>query len=232
VKLGPFGGPDVRLSINREPSVTAEILWTPTAEQQDRKDELMKGGPYNIALPTGESWQMTPEEWRETPEGKVVVTLRSVLPPSRGPDGTPFELDMEAGVTEVEKREVSEMFRSIGYEPGDIRLMERRGLGDYPWLVTVSLPLAIFFKSFLEQAGKDTAEALRDFIKRIFKAREPSGQDGQFVLIDEDSGIRLTILGELSIEACRKLLELDLSQLGDQYDALVYNEETGEWELW
>jgi hypothetical protein len=58
------------------------------------------------------------------------------------------------------------------------------------------LPIAIFLKSFLEQAGKDVAEALRDFIKRIFKARESSGQDGQFVLIDEDSGIRLMILGD------------------------------------
>lgn len=124
------------------------------------------------------------------------------------------------------------MFHSIGFEAGDVRLMERRGLGDYPWLVTVSLPLAIFLKSFLEQAGKDAAEALRDFIKRIFKVRESSGQDGQFVLIDEDSGIRLTILGELSVKACRKLLELDPSQLGDQYNALVYNEEIGEWELW
>jgi hypothetical protein len=33
------------------------------------------------------------------------------------------------------------------------------------------------------------------------------------------------------VKACRKLLELDPSQLGDQYNALVYNEETGEWEL-
>lgn len=94
------------------------------------------------------------------------------------------------------------------------------------------MPIAIFLKSFLEQAGKDAAEALRDFIKQIFKARESSGQDGQFVLIDEDSGIRLTILGELSVKACRKLLELDPSQLGDQYNALVFNEEIGEWELW
>jgi hypothetical protein len=175
---------------------------------------------------------MMPVEWQDTPEGEVVVTLRSVLPPPHGPDGSPFELYMEAGVTEAEKREVSELFRSIAFEPGDIPLMERRGLGDYPWLVTVSLPLALFFKSFLEQAGKDAAEALRDFIKRVFKARQSSSQDGQFVLIDEGSGIRLTILGELSVEACRKLLELDLSQLDERYNALVYNEEAGEWEVW
>ena len=48
MKLGPFGGPDVRLHINREPPVTAIVLWTPSAEQQDRKDELMQGGPYDI----------------------------------------------------------------------------------------------------------------------------------------------------------------------------------------
>jgi hypothetical protein len=34
------------------------------------------------------------------------------------------------------------------------------------------------------------------------------------------------------VKACRKLLELDRSQLGDQYNALVYNEEIGELELW
>jgi hypothetical protein len=45
VELGPFGGPDVRLRINREPPVTAIVLWTPTAEQQDCKDELMQVAP-------------------------------------------------------------------------------------------------------------------------------------------------------------------------------------------
>jgi hypothetical protein len=114
------------LHINREPPVTANVLWTPTAEQQERKDDLMQGGPYDIALPNGESWRMTPDEWQEIPEGKVVVTLRSVLPPSHGPDGSLFELDMEAGVTEAEKLEVSELFRSIGFDPGDIGLMHRR----------------------------------------------------------------------------------------------------------
>lgn len=192
----------------------------------------MQGGPYDIAIPTGESWRMAPEEWRDTPEGKVIVRLRSVLPRSCGPHGSLFELDMEAGVTEAEKQKVSEAFRSIGFEPGDIRLMERRSLGDHPWLVMASASLVIFLKSFLEQAGKDAAEALREFIKRIFQSRQPSAREGQFVLIDDDSGIRLTILTELSVEACRKLLEFDLSQLDDQYSALVYNEEVGEWELW
>ncbi len=232
MKLGPFGGPDVELRINHESPVAAKVLWTPTTEQQDRKDELMKGGPYDIAIPTGESWRMAPKEWQETPDGKVVVTLRSVLPPSHGPDGSSFELDMEAGATEAEKRTVSEAFRSIDFEPDDIRQMHRRSLGDHPWLVMASLPFVIFFKSFLEQAGMDAAEALHDFIKQIFKARESSERDGQFVLIDKDSGIWLTILTELSTEACRKLLEFDLSQLSNQCNALVYNMETGEWELW
>jgi hypothetical protein len=108
----------------------------------------------------------------------------------------------------------------------------RRSLGDHPWLVMASLPFVIFFKSFGEQAGKDAAEALREFLKRIFKARQRSARDGQVVFIDKDSGIWLTIVGELSVEACRKLLEFDLSQLDDQHNALVYNKETGEWELW
>jgi hypothetical protein len=232
MKLGPFVGPDVRLRINRESQVTATVLWTPNTEQRDRKEELMKGGPYDIAIPTGESWRMRPEKWLETSEGKVEVTLRSVLPPSHGPEGSAFELDMEAGATEAEKHQVGELFRSIGFEPGDIGAMERRGLGDHPWLVMASASLAIFLKSFLEQAGKDAAEALRNFIKKIFEARQPSKQGGQLVLIDEDSGIRLTVLTELSVKACRKLLEFDFSKVEKYHDALVYNEETGEWELW
>jgi hypothetical protein len=193
----------------------------------------MRGGPYEISIPTGESWSLLPREWRETPEGEVVVALRSGQPASHGPGGSPFSLDMESGVSEAEKREVSEAFRSMGFEPGDIGLQERRSLGDHPWLVMVSVSLGIFLKSFLEQAGHDAAEALRDFIRRILKARRSSTKpEGQFVIIDKDSGLWVTILTEPSIEACRKLIELDLSQLGDRYQALVYNAETGKWELY
>jgi hypothetical protein len=232
-KLGPLDIERTRLRISREPQVTVEVTWTPSPEQRHQKDELLQGGPYEVSIPTGESWSLLPVEWQETPEGEVVVTLRSVQPASHGPDGSPFSLDMENGVSEAEKREVSEAFRSIGFEPGDIGLQERRSLGDHPWLVMASVPLAIFLKSFLEQAGHDAAEALRDFIKRIFHARRPSPKaDGQFVLIDKDSGLWVTIVTELPIEACRKLMELDLSQLGDRSDALVYNTESGEWELY
>lgn len=70
VERGPFGGPDVRLRINREPPVTAIVLWTPSAEQQDHRDELMQGGPYAIALPNGESWQMAPESGRRPQRAK------------------------------------------------------------------------------------------------------------------------------------------------------------------
>jgi hypothetical protein len=231
--LGPLEIKGARLRISREPQVTVEVVWTPSPEQRYRKDELMQGGPYEVSIPTGESWSLLPREWHDTPEDEVIVTLRSAQPPAHGPDGSPFSLDMESGVSEAEKREVSEAFRSMGFEPGDIGLQERRSLGDHPWLVMVSVPLGIFLKSFLEQAGHDAAEALRDFIKRIFKARRSSTKaDGQFVIIDKDSGLWVMILTELPIEACRKLMELDLSQLDDQYQALVYNTETGEWELY
>ncbi len=232
-KLGPLEIEGARVHISREPPVTVEVVWTPSPKQRHRRDELMRGGPYEISIPTGESWSLLPEEWQETPEGEVVVTLRSVQPPSHGPDGSPFSLDMESGVSEAEKREVGEAFRSMGFEPGDIGLQERRSLGDHPWLVMVSVSLGIFLKSFLEQAGHDAAEALRDFIKRIFKARRSSTKaGGQFVLIDEDSGLWVTIPTGLPIEACRKLMDLDLSQLEDRYQALIYNTETGEWELY
>lgn len=232
-KLGPLEIEGARLRISREPPVTVEVVWTPSPEQRHRKDELMQGGPYEVSIPTGESWSLLPREWQEIPEGEVVVTLRSAQPLSHGPDGTPFSLDMESGVSEAEKREVSEAFRLVGFEPGDIGLQERRSLGDHPWLVMVSVSLGIFLKSFLEQAGHNAADALRDFIKRIFKARRSSAKpDGQFVIIDRDSGLWVTILTELPIEACRKLMELDLTQLENQYQALVYNAETGEWELY
>jgi hypothetical protein len=232
-KLGSFEIEGARLRISREPQVTVEVVWTPSPEQRHRKDELMRGGPYEVSIPTGELWNLLPQAWQETPEGEVVVTLRSGQPSSHGPDGSPFSLDMENGASEAEKHEVSEAFRSMGFEPGDIGLQERRSLGDHPWLVMVSVPLGIFLKSFLEQAGHDAAEALRDFIKRIFKARRSSTKaGGQFVLIDEDTGLWVTLLTELPIEACRKLIDLDLSQLGDRYQALIYNTETGEWEFY
>jgi hypothetical protein len=193
----------------------------------------MQGGPYEVSLPTGESWSLRPEEWQDGPDGEVAVTLRSTEPPPHGPDDSPFSLDMEAGATEGERRAVGEAFRSIGFEPGDIGRYERRSLGDHPWVIMASASLAIFLKSFLEQAGHNAADALRDFTRRIFKARESSASPkGQLVLVDEDSGIWVIIPTELPMEACRELLERDLSQLGNEYQALVYNPESGKWELY
>jgi hypothetical protein len=232
-RLGPIEIERASVSVTRSPQVIIEITWTPSAEDQQHKDALMQGGPYEVGLPTGESWTLQPEEWQETPNGEIVVTLRSTRPPPHGPDDSPFSLDLEAGATEFEKRAVGEAFRSIGFEPGDIGRYERRSLDDHPWVIMASASLAIFLKSFLEQAGHNAADALRDFTRRIFKARESStSPKGQLVLVDEDSGLWVMIPTELPTEACRELLELDLSQLGKDYQALVYNPETGKWELY
>jgi hypothetical protein len=232
-RLGPFEVKSARVSVTRSPQVIIKITWTPGAEDRQRKDELMQGGPYEVGLPTGESWSLQPEDWQEGPDGEVVVTLRSTQPSPHGPDGSPFSLDLEAGATEVERRAVSEAFRSIGFEPGDIGRYERRSLGDHPWVIMASASLAIFLKSFLEQAGHNAADALRDFTRRVFKARESStSPKGQLVLVDDDSGLWVMIPTELPVEACRELLELDLSRLGKDYQALVYNPQTGKWELY
>jgi hypothetical protein len=232
-QLGPFEIDRARVSVTRSPQTVIKITWTPGADERERKDELMQGGPYDVGLPTGESWTLQPEEWQETLDGEVTVTLRSTEPPPRGPDDSPFSLDLEAGATEAERRAVGEAFRSIGFEPGDIGRYERRSLGDHPWMIMASASLAIFLKSFLEKAGQNAADALRDFTRRLFKARESSASPkGQFVLVDEDTGIWVMIPTDLPLEACRELLELDVSQLGKDHQALAYNPQTGKWELY
>lgn len=236
-KLGPLEIERARLRVSREPQVTVEVVWTPTAErlaeQRRHKHDLMAGGPYEVSLPTGESWSLMPESWQETPEGEVTVRLRSIHPPAHGPDGSPFSLALESGASESEQTQVADAFRSIGFESGDISLYERRGLGDNPWAIIASVSLGIFLKSFLEQAGHNAADGLREFVRRVFEAREASPKPkGELVLIDSDSGIRVIIPTELPIEACQELLALDLSELGNHYDALVYNAQTGKWELY
>jgi hypothetical protein len=232
-RLGPFKIDHARVSVSRSPQMVIKIVWTPGADERQRKDELMQGGPYEVGLPTRESWSLMPEEWQDGPDGEVTVTLRSTEPPAHGPDDSPFSLDLEAGATEAERRAVGEAFRWIGFEPGDIGRYERRSLGDHPWAIMASASLAIFLKSFLEQAGHNAADALRDFTRRIFKARESSASPkGQLVIVDEDSGLWLIIPTELPEEACRELLALDLSKLGEEHQALAYNPQTGKWELY
>jgi hypothetical protein len=224
------------VSINRKPVLTITVDWHPTAEAyakaEHMKDEWMRGGPYEFSTPAGDFWAVAPSEWVEAPGDdtpNVTIKLLSAMPEGHGPDGTPLELAMDAEATADEKRAVAEAFREFQCEPGDIGALHRRSIGDLPWVLYLDTSLRLFFEGFVTTFGAGAALALMSLMKKVFKARGRNGREGSLTLTDNSTHVQIVINRELSEEAYRRLLELDLSKIEGDSGYLYYDPETGEW---
>ncbi len=125
-------------------------------------------------------------------------------------------MDIEASRAEIEA--VAEAFKHNGFNGPVSAKIERRSLGDLPFVIYVSATVTAFMGAFAAQAGKDSYERIKRFVRDLQSAR--SGTDGSVVIQDrenqEDSTV-LVLSTDLPDEAFEALMTLDLESAKGAY---------------
>ena len=82
-------------------------------------------------------------------------------------------LNSDARASEVAA--VKKVAREEGFCGSVQAVYASRGLGDFPWVIILLVPLSLFFKAYLEEigkaAGRDTYQGFRRLVARLFDAR-------------------------------------------------------------
>jgi hypothetical protein len=137
-----------------------------------------------------------------------------------------FEISMDEEASPAEVEAVAAVFAEAGFNGPVSANVGRRSLGDLPYVVYLSATPAVFFKGFLEAAGKDGYESLKGLVLKVTEARK--GRDGSIVVEDRQSREDSTVLvlsADLPDEAFVALEDLDLEALKGTY--LVWDREGG-----
>ncbi len=142
-------------------------------------------------------------------------------------------LEREASPKEVAA--VEQAMREAGIDATVRAAYERRGVGDFPWILQISGAAAsIFFAGFLAAAGADAWKALKALIVKLYEARASSrAPKGVVILIDEATHEWILIRDDLPDEAWQLLLTIEIpktksSQLRWDFKAKAWRET---WEI-
>jgi hypothetical protein len=125
-----------------------------------------------------------------------------------------LEILLDSSATPEEVGVVREAFTDAGLTAKVRPSYERRGTGDLPWVVMVSVPLTAFLTAFAAEAGKDAYKGLKRLVRTIWDKRtKTSGPSGSFTIIDIKSGIWVLLDPDIPDDAYSALSELDLDSL-------------------
>src|SRR5438105_13058130 len=102
---------------------------------------------------------------------------------------------------------VERVLRSLGFDAPVDASFERRGIGDYPWVVYVTTPVVA---GFLGKLGADLYDGAKRLVLGMRDARK--GARGSVVVRDED-GTQLVLASTIPDEAFRALQALDWGAL-------------------
>jgi hypothetical protein len=134
----------------------------------------------------------------------------------------PIVMDVEASAAEVVA--VAGLFQEAGFTGPVSSDIERCGLGDFPYVIYVSVPVTAFLTAFAGTAGKDAYDSLRRFVRDIRKAR--GDRRGSIVVQDRENqndGTVLVLSADLPDDAFDALAKLDLDAEKGAY--LVWDRE-------
>lgn len=135
-------------------------------------------------------------------------------------------LDVSASQEEVE--DVRRAFSAAGVDAEVLAAYERKGIGEFPWIVMITAPTTMFFTAIAAAAGKDAYNAVKNLVQAVWAARtKGSGPRGNVILNDEQVGIWIALEPDLPAEAYEKLASLDLTRF--KTEPLKYDRERGEW---
>ena len=125
-----------------------------------------------------------------------------------------LEVLLDSSATPEEVGVVKQAFTDVGLTAKVRPSYERRGIGDLPWIVMVSVPLTAFLTAFAAEAGKDVYKKLKRLVRTIWDKRtKTSGPSGSFIIRDVKSGIWVLLDPDIPDDAYSALSELDLESL-------------------
>jgi hypothetical protein len=135
-------------------------------------------------------------------------------------------LDIEATSDEVAAVEAA--FRDAGFDADAKADYVRRGRELYPWLVSVTVPLGLFLKRFLELAAEDAWVALKRLVTQVREARKASlAPPGSVLIVDKRTHETIVLLGNEPDEAFQQLPTLDIKQTDS--GQLYWDDKVGQW---
>jgi hypothetical protein len=120
---------------------------------------------------------------------------------------------LEAEASDEDLRAIERVFDEAGTPAIVHASIERRSVGDLPWAILITAPLAAFLAGLGAAAGNDAWRALKAFVHRVYEVRRrPDRADGA---IRVDDGARTVILSEaMPDEAYERLAAGELSETG------------------
>lgn len=142
-----------------------------------------------------------------------------------------IEVLLDATASDGEVDEVRQAFAVAGVEADVRAAYERKGIGDFPWIVMITAPATAFLTAIAAAAGKDAYDAAKSLVGGVWAARRRgSGPRGDMILRDEQTDIWIFLEPDLPAEAYEKLVTLDLASFKtDRFGYLRYDRERGEW---
>jgi hypothetical protein len=146
-------------------------------------------------------------------------------------DDTSSEVLLEAEATPQEVAAVEAALREVGIDWPVVAALERRGIGDYPWVIMLAGPpsvvFGVFAKKFAELAAEDVYVSLKKWVRQLASSRRDS--NGTITINDPASGTVILLDPELPDEAYRQLPAVDPERDGGEARYLSWNNEEGRW---
>jgi hypothetical protein len=106
---------------------------------------------------------------------------------------------------------------------------ERKGIGDFPWIVMVSAPLTAFLMAFAAAAGKESYEGLKKLVRSIWAKRtKTSGLSGSFTIVDSKSGVWVLLDPDIPDDAYSALAKLDMDSM-KRPNVIKYDKDKKQW---
>ena len=148
-----------------------------------------------------------------------------------GENESPGEVILEAEATEEEVAGVEAELREVGLDWPVSAALERRGLGDYPWVImlagTPTVIFGVFAKKFTELAAEDAYKGVKSWVQRLAsRRRDPNGT---ITINDPASGTVIVLDPELPDEAYRQLQNVDPARDGGDLGFLSWSQKDQRW---
>jgi hypothetical protein len=103
----------------------------------------------------------------------------------------------------------------------------RKGIGDFPWIALIQdVPWKDFLLMFGGFVAQDVYDGSKNRIRRFWLARKK--RDGNFVVMDPDSGNQVVIPGDLDDAAYEKLGDVNPMEAGES-GQIGFDPQSGDW---